>query len=126
MSMISGLIDSLRIHADLYDGKTQPPMNHELQRLSLAQELREAADTIWQLRDDLQRANAAVQDAEHDESMAWDRVRKAEAENAKMRELVEDMLSCIEIRAAFGRPPTDEMYETFAQRARELGMEVDV
>lgn len=48
-----------------------------------------------------------------------------EAENAKMRELVEDMLSCIEIRAAFGRPPTDEMYETFAQRARELGMEVD-
>ena len=48
-----------------------------------------------------------------------------EAENAKMRELVEDMLSCIEIRAAFGRPPTDEMYETFAQRARELGIEVD-
>ena len=48
-----------------------------------------------------------------------------EAENAKMRELVEDMLSCIEIRAAFGRPPTDEMYETFAQRARELGVEVD-
>ena len=46
-------------------------------------------------------------------------------ENAKLRELVEDMLSCIEIRAAFGRPPTDEMYETFAQRARELGMEVD-
>ena len=87
--------------------------------------MREAADTIWELRDDLQRANAAVQDAEHDESMAWDRVRKAEAENAKMRELVEDMLSCIEIRAAFGRPPTDEMYETFAQRARELGIEVD-
>lgn len=48
----------------------------------------EAADTIWQLRDDLQRANAAVQDAEHDESMAWDRVRKAESENAKLRELV--------------------------------------
>ena len=87
MSMISGLIDRLRIHADLYDGKTQPSMNHELQRPSLAQELREAADTIWQLRDDLQRANAAVQDAEHDESMAWDRVRKAESENATLREL---------------------------------------
>lgn len=48
-----------------------------------------------------------------------------ETENDKLRELVEDMLSCIEIRAAFGRPPTDEMYETFAQRARELGIEVD-
>ena len=32
----------------------------------------EAADTIWQLRDDLQRANESVRDAEHDESRAWD------------------------------------------------------
>lgn len=47
------------------------------------------------------------------------------AENAKLRELCEDMLSCIEIRAAWHRPPTEEMYEEFAQRARELGMEVD-
>lgn len=46
-----------------------------------------------------------------------------EAENAKLRELVEDMLSCIEIRSAFGRPPTDEMHETFARRARELGVD---
>lgn len=44
---------------------------------------------------------------------------------AKLRYLVEDMLSCIEIRAAFGRPPTTEMYEEFAQQARELGVEVD-
>ena len=167
--MISGLIDELRKSADEWNGSNM---------FELARMCSEAADTIWQLRDDLQRANAAVQDAEHDESMAWDRVRKAEAENAKLREqmerlvtllrvdcdieaswdglrkfwsieltdggclmrdrvckgeaenaklreLVEDMLSCIEIRAAFGRPPTDEMYETFAQRARELGMEVD-
>ena len=53
-----------------------------------------------------------------------ERINELAAENAKLRELCEDMLSCIEIRAAFGRPPTDEMYETFAQRARELGMEV--
>lgn len=46
----------------------------------------EAADTILELRDDLQRANAAVQDAEHDESMAWDRVRKAEADADRLRE----------------------------------------
>jgi hypothetical protein len=49
----------------------------------------EAADTILELRDDLQLANAAVQDAEHDESMAWDRVRKVEVENVKLRELFE-------------------------------------
>ena len=47
--------------------------------------VREAADTILELRDDLQRANDAVRDAEHDESCAWDRVRKVEAENAKLQ-----------------------------------------
>ena len=46
-----------------------------------------------------------------------------EAENAKLRELVEDMLSCIQIRAAFGRPPTEDMYEMFYKRARELGVD---
>lgn len=50
---------------------------------------------------------------------------KLRDKNAKLQEMVEDMLSCIEIRAAFGRPPTEEMYETFAQRARELGIEVE-
>ena len=54
-----------------------------------------------------------------------DEIGALKAENAKLRELVEDMLSCIEIRAAFDRPPTDEMYETFAQQARELGIEVE-
>ena len=79
MSMISGLIDELRKSADEWNGSNM---------FELARMCSEAADTIWQLRDDLQRANAAVQEAEHDESMAWDRVRKAEAENTKLRELV--------------------------------------
>ena len=77
--MISGLIDELRKSADEWNGSNM---------FELARMCSEAADTIWQLRDDLQRANAAVQEAEHDESMAWDRVRKAEAENTKLRELV--------------------------------------
>ena len=47
------------------------------------------------------------------------------AENDKLKELVEDMLGCIEIRAAFGRPPTSEMCEEFTQRAGELGIEED-
>ena len=46
------------------------------------------------------------------------------AENVKLRELVEDMLDCMEIRMAFGRPLTPEMHEGFAQRAGELGIDV--
>lgn len=65
--MLSMQIDRLRSCADLYDGTTKPEIAKKLQRPYLAQELREAADTIWQLRDDLQRANA---------------------ENAKLRELL--------------------------------------
>jgi len=42
----------------------------------------------------------------------------------ELHELVEDMLDYIEIREAFGRPPTSERYEEFAQRAEELGIEV--
>lgn len=54
-----------------------------------------------------------------------ERIVTLEDENAKMRELCEDMLSCIEIREAFRRPPTAEMCKEFADRARELGIEVD-
>ena len=46
-----------------------------------------------------------------------------QTDNAKLRELVEDMLDCIQIRAAFSRPPTEEMYEMFYKRARELGVD---
>jgi len=87
MSMISAQIDELRELAG--DGSMEwvaGPIR--------AFVLRDAADTIWQLRDDLQRANAAVQDAEHDESMAWDRVRKAEAEADRLREELADAPKC--------------------------------
>lgn len=74
MSMLSMQIDRLRSCADLYDGTTKPEMAKELQRPHLAQELRKAADTIWELRDDLQRANA---------------------ENAKLRELAKAAWGCV-------------------------------
>jgi hypothetical protein len=53
-------------------------------------------------------------------------ITRLKSENAKLRELVEDMLDCIEIRAAFGRPPTSEMYEELARRAYELGVDAKV
>ena len=122
MSMISSLIDELRQMAD----------GQATYRDARAVML-EAADTIWQLRDDLQRANAAVQDAEHDESMAWDRVRKAEAENAKLRELVRDYERCT-MHADCSRCEHDGKLSTHCplspcfpdtDELRELGIEVD-
>lgn len=69
-------------------------------------------------RDEWQRVAASKQDI-------IDHMRDTSSSNMKLRELVEDMLSYIEIRAAFDRPPTTKMYEEFAQQARELGVEVD-
>lgn len=48
---------------------------------------------------------------------------KLESENAKLRELVEDMLDCIDIQIAFERVPARWMQDEFAGRARELGIE---
>lgn len=61
MSMISSLIDELNKSADEWNSSNM---------FELARMCREAADTIWQLRDDLQRANA---------------------ENAKLREMIGDV-----------------------------------
>lgn len=43
----------------------------------------------------------------------------------ELQELVEDMLSCLEIQEAFDRPPTSKMCKEFARRANKLGIEVD-
>lgn len=101
MSMISAQIDELRRMAD---GQA----TYRDARAVMLQ----AADTIWQLRDDLQRANDAVRDAEHDESRAWDRVRKAEAEADRLRELVDYMAPI----ALYGASEQER------DRMRELGV----
>lgn len=115
MSMISAQIDELRKAAQTY----RTLGNHEAELRSL-----EAADTIWQLRDDLQRANDAVRDAEHDESRAWDRVHKAEAEADRLRELVRDALTTISW-CTIDCYPSDNKKRELNERARDLGIEVD-
>ena len=47
------------------------------------------------------------------------------AENNRLRELVEDMLDCIDIQIAFERVPARWMQDEFTGRAREFGIEVD-
>ena len=108
MSMISSLIDMLNKSADEWNGSNM---------FELARMCREAADTIWQLRDDLQRANTenaklreeladmpkcaeceAMLDC--DECLRVDASQKerkrVDYENAELRELVRDMNACIE------------------------------
>lgn len=79
------------------------------------------------LIDTLERENARLREeleaAKHDLQVFSRGAVELNAENAKLRELCEDMLDCIEIRASWHRPPTEEMYEGFAQQARELGID---
>ena len=137
MSMLSAQCDELRERATTLrqgrwsDGEDDATM------------MEQAADTILELRDDLQRANDATRDAEHDESMVWDRVRKAEAENTKLRELLKNALTYIEYEGCGVECPETghgatltscdicNRYETescayvIAQSARELGIETE-
>lgn len=101
MSMISSLIDELRKSADEWNGSNM---------FELARMCSDAADIIWQLRDDLQRANAEsaklreeLADApkcdaceamlDCDECLRADgshkERRRLSAENAKLREQLE-------------------------------------
>ena len=113
MSMISAQIDELRVMAQL---------EKSLERPAIANALRDAADTIWQLR-------CRLVDAE-------DRVRKSgelcklcdlKAENARLRELVRDMwdFSCvIPDEPHTSKEELDYSVEVW-KRMRELGIEVE-
>ena len=104
--MISSLIDELNKSADEWNGSNM---------FELARMCREAADTIWELRDDLQRANA---------------------ENAKLRELVEDMHAALQAfcdaqdvhgdNCPLWVERTDDCeLRGIEHRMRELGIEVE-
>lgn len=98
MRMIGSLIDELNKSADEWNDSNM---------FELARMCREAADTIWQLRDDLQRANA---------------------ENAKLRELLADTLMqprdyCQKYGIEYDG--WDSVNDHLDARMRELGVEVE-
>ena len=101
MSMISAQIDELRERAKvLRQGRWSDGADD-------ARLMEDAADTIWQLRDDLQRTNA---------------------ENAKLRELLQRLLT--EYRYMRVRPRAvylqhEERMRAIEEEMRELGIEVD-
>lgn len=90
-------------------------------------------DRLVALENENDRLREQLQEAEHEESVAWDRVRKAERESdrlraardmwqendAKLRELVSDMCERAYIDS------TCDLQEQFADRLRELGIEVN-
>lgn len=92
MSMISSLIDELRelalwLDDEFYDAE--------------ATKVRDAADTIWQLRDDLQRANAENAKLRDECNRMYianvkknGEILRLMEESAKLRELVRDMYFC--------------------------------
>lgn len=92
MSMISSLIDELRKSEDEWNGSNM---------FELARMCREAADTIWELRDDLQRANA---------------------ENAKLRELVRHLRECTRHNVCAACAYADDACD-FDYDMRELGVD---
>jgi len=99
--MISGQIDRLRAAAQTY----RRLGNHSAESMLL-----DAADTIWKLRDDLQRANA---------------------ENAKLRELVRDLWEACPVDGYYciyhceHYDKESESHCKLEDRMRELGVEVN-
>lgn len=118
MSMISAQCDKLRELATRYDELQVGAVKAVTMPSDMGSVLRDAADTIFELRDDLQRANDAVRDAEHDESRAWDRVRKAEAEANKLRGQLQRTWDAF-------HDATAREFVTVKNELRELGIEVD-
>ena len=122
MSMISGLIDELNKSADEWNASNM---------FELARMCREAADTIWQLRDDLQRANA--ENAKLQESVRRlmtqrdERLARAEADNAELRKLARQMYpkakAFLQMGVRLGCNDTLS-YDWYLQ-LRELGVEVE-
>lgn len=118
MSMLSAQCDELREVATRYDELQVGAVKAVTMPSNMGSILREAADTIWELRCKL---SDMVDERE--------RARVAEAENAKLRELLQDAVQTL-------GPPAlrvDEIecgtiYEAhisrLEQRMRELGVEV--
>ena len=102
MSMLSAQCDRLRKMAELVEGHgkvgfgdliiTDPLM------VDAAKEMRDAADTIWQLRNDCVELRGQMDNAKHDLSVFSGRIaalagenRKLRDENEKLRELCENL-----------------------------------
>lgn len=113
MSMISGQVDRLRTAAQTY----RRLGNHSAESMLL-----DAADTIWKLRDDLQRANADNAKMREQVDAAHMSRLLTENENESLRELVRDMMRYYFMPSAID---SKQRETELLERAHELGVEKD-
>lgn len=83
---------------------------------ALAEEVTHLHGKLDKLQAENEKLREQLQDAEHEESVAWDRVRSAERRNDELRNLL------IDFRNAMWSG--GEWTEPFDERMRELGIEV--
>lgn len=136
MSMLSAQVDELRELATRYDELQVGAVKAVTMPSDMGSILRDAADTIWQLRDDLQRANAEnaklqeeIEATKHDLQVFSIRSVQLDADNAKLRELVLGLKWCSENYGCEDACPLYDKSEPDHCRderlLRELGMEVN-
>lgn len=124
MSMLSAQCDILRETAELIEDHgrvgfgdliiTDPLM------VDAAKEMRDAADTIWQLRCDCVELRGQMDDAKHDLSIFSGRIVELEAENAKLRERVAELEELLPENGRWYRAETVEAYVAEIAKLREL------
>ena len=88
-------------------------------------------DKVAELEHELEQLRKQERDAEHEESVAWDRVRKVERENAELRELLLDVWNdALEFDGFWnyvyddGKIYNEDELPHYRERMRELGIEV--
>ena len=96
----------------------------------LTEQCKRLFDKTIELGTEYAQLKESLAESEHSESMAWDRTRKVETENVKLRELVHDMWSdgmcdCDELVASQGQYHCAQCQYHYRERMRDLGVEVD-
>ena len=100
-------------HAYAYEaGYRDGSINYELEHCPACKNVADLQEALAE-NDKLQEQ---IQDAEHEESIAWDRVRSAERRNDELRKLLVDFRNAMWSGG--------EWTEPFDERMRELGVEV--
>ena len=141
MSMLSAQVDRLRELATGCDELQVGVVKAVTMPSDMGSILRDAADTIWQLRDDLQRTNAENAKLRNDAELLREMLQAKRqethalmSENAKLRELISIMAYCIQgwrecdgCRVNGGAGIITERAGCYVllDRLRELGMEVE-
>lgn len=129
MSMLSAQCDELRELATRYDELQAGAVKAVTMPSNMGSILCDAADTIWELRGSVHRERAEadrlrdeLDSAKHDLSVFSANLARLGVENAKLRELVRDMMRCYFMPSVIDRK---QRVAALVKRAHELGVKED-